>query len=243
MAKHIAGHFADRNTGFYLASALAALAIVLVGFNLTYLQPLVSRDYAGPWWGHVHGALALGWVLLAIAQSWLAPRKLAMHRRLGLAALVIIPCWFASTIMIAREAALMALERGDIDGAQNNVLGSITSPLIVLVLVALALHFRRTPQTHKRLIFVASVLMLWPAWARWRHYFAEPDSLFNLFAFGIAMLPIPLSMLRDRLKFGAIHPALLWAGLFVVVEQALEVGLTYSPLWNAVSKMVFDLIT
>lgn len=232
----------DRQTHFYLASAVAGLLVVLVGFNLTYLQPVAAQRYDGPWWGHIHGALALGWVLLTIVQAWLAPRKLIVHRRLGIAALLVLPAWFGSTVLIARESARIRVAAGEIAMAQDSFLGSLVSPFIVLVLVGLALYFRKQPQAHKRLIYVATVLMLWPAWQRWRNYFADPDSLMNFFGFVVAMLPIPLAMIRDKLKFGAVHPALLWAGLFVLAEQSFEVAFAFTPGWNSVSKALFDIL-
>lgn len=233
----------DRGTWFYRIAAILALVAVAIGFHTTYTVPVLSGSYGGPWWGHIHGALATAWVLLVIAQSWLVPERIAVHRRLGWAALALIPLWFASTVMLARESALIAVANGELETAQSNVLGALASPILVCVLIGLAIRFRKRPQAHKRLIFVGTVLMLWPAFVRWRHYFADPESLFNFFGFWVAFLPILIAMIRDKVRFGGIHPALLWGGLFAIGEQAAEIVLFESSLWNAVSLAAFKLIT
>lgn len=233
----------DRRTWFYRIAAILGLLAIAIGFHTTYTVPVLSDSYGGPWWGHIHGALATAWVLLVVAQSWLAPNRITVHRKLGWAALAAIPLWFASTVMLTRESALTAVANGELEEAQTGVLGGLASPVLVCVLIGLAIHFRKKPQAHKRLIFVGTVLMLWPAFVRWRHYFADPESLSIVFGFWVALMPIPIAMIRDRVRFGRIHPALLWGGLGAIGEQAAEIVLFESPAWNAASLAVFKLIT
>ena len=232
----------DRHTSFYFGSAIAGLLITLVGFHLTYTQPVVTGTYTGPWWGHLHGAVAMAWLFLIIAQTWLAPRNIRLHRTLGAFAILVIPLWFATTVMIAREFAQITTAGGELERAQDNILGALVSPLVVAIVAGLALHYRKRPQAHKRLVFIATVVMLWPSWARWRHYFPDPDAVDQLFSFFIALTPIPLAMLRDKLKFGAVHPALLWGGVAVLAEQTMEVLAHGSPAWNAVSHALYRLL-
>lgn len=229
----------DRGTWFYLGAAIVGLVASLVGFHLTYTRPVLTGAYEGPWWGHLHGAASMAWILLTIAQSWLAPRKLKWHRTLGWAALAIIPLWFASTVMIAREFGTMEIAAGRTDNAMDNIGGAIASPLVVMLMIGLAIWFRKKPQAHKRLIFIGTVVMLWPSWSRWRHWFPDPDAVDQLFAFFIALAWIPVAMLRDKVKFGAIHPALLWGGVFVLVEQSYEVLAHGTRYWTPFSHLMY----
>ena len=233
---------ADRGTSWYRWAALAGLLVTFVGFFLTYTKPVVTGDYAGPWWGHIHGALALAWVLLIIAQTQLVGRNIQLHRKLGLVATLVIPLWFASTVAIYREVAQMQIAQGNLDAAVTNIIGSLASPLLVMILVGFALALRKRPQAHKRLMFVATVLMLWPAWARWRNYFPDPDPLFNVFGFWIALAPILIAMVRDRLKFGKVHPALFWGGSAAIGEQAFEILAYGSVGWNRASAVLFEIL-
>ena len=79
----------DRANQFYRSAALAALAAALIGFFLTYIQPIAEGRFAGPRWAHVHGAAMASWLVLVIVQTQLAQLSLKTHRKLGWLALVI----------------------------------------------------------------------------------------------------------------------------------------------------------
>ncbi len=235
------GWRADRATGFYRWAAWAALAVAFVGFFLTYSLPMARGTFSGPAWSHLHGALLLGWLLLTIAQAHLAAADVRVHRRLGWAAVVLGPAVAASTIAIGYEAASIGLARGDGPTAVSGLLGSVTAPLIFLLLVAIAILKRRDPQFHKRTIFVATVAMLWPAWFRWRHLLPglpRPEITLSLVA---ANTPIMIAMVRDRVRYGAVHPAYWWLGLGLIAEQALETLAFDTPTWRAAAQAVYDL--
>lgn len=232
---------ADRRTTFYRIAAWGAVAVVFAGFFLTYTLPMARGGFDGPRWSHVHGALLLAWLLLTVAQSHLAPRRLALHRRLGWVAVALAPLVAASTIAIGHEAAERGVARGDGPIAISGFLGSVTAPMIFLALVAAAIALRKRPQWHKRLIVVATVSMLWPAWFRWRHFLPSvpyPEVTLSLI---LADLPIVIAMIRDRLRFGAVHPAYLIAGLGLIAEQTFETFAFDQPAWRAVAQWLFGL--
>lgn len=218
------GWHQDRRTSFYRLASALALATAAVGFFLTYLQPLASGTFTGPRWAHVHGALLASWLILVGVQSWLLPG----HRTLGWLALALVPAIAISTVAIGLEAT----QRDLASGLATGMVGNVTGPLVFCALVGAALWMRRQPQWHKRLIFIATVVVLWPAWFRWRHFLPwmpRPDVTLGLFA---ANAPIALAMLRDRWCFGKVHPAYWFVGLPVFVWQALEVVLFGSQLWT-----------
>src|SRR6186713_1548580 len=69
---------------FYVAIAVATIVAVAVGFGRTYAAPMVRGAFHGPTILHLHGALALSWVLLFLTQPLLIRfRKQALHQRLG----------------------------------------------------------------------------------------------------------------------------------------------------------------
>jgi hypothetical protein len=229
----------DRNSRFYRLAALAALGVALTGFFLTYLRPMALGSFSGPGWSHVHGATLLAWLLLTIAQTQLVGRSLALHRRLGWAALLIAPAMMLTTVAIGVQGTARGVESGGGPEVISGLIGSITAPLMFLVLVSAALIMRRDPQWHKRLIFVATVAMLWPAWFRWRHFLPwipRPDITLGLV---IADLPIALAMVRDRWRFGAVHPAYLWAGIPLAAEQVFEVFAFDTAPWRKLAQLLY----
>src|SRR5690606_24805323 len=78
----------DRATLFYLGFGLFGFLAVAFGFGWTYVVPVVRRSFSAPWFVHLHGALALAWVLAFIGQAVLVrSRRTPLHRQLGRAAL------------------------------------------------------------------------------------------------------------------------------------------------------------
>ena len=228
----------DRGTRFYILAGWIALAVALIGFFLTYTLPMVRGAFDGPRASHVHGAFLLGWLLFVILQAHIAPSG-KVHRQIGWLGLALAVCVAASTAIIGHQAVQRGLSRGDGPIAISGFLGSVTAPLIFLALVVAAIVLRRRPQWHKRLMFVATVAMLWPAWFRWRHFLPglpRPEITLSLIA---ADLPILMAMLRDRLCFGRVHPAYVTAGLGLICEQTFETFAFDTPLWRTVATWLY----
>lgn len=229
----------DRANQFYRSAALVALAAALIGFFLTYIEPMAQGRFAGPRWAHVHGAAMVSWLLLVIVQTQLAQLSLKTHRKLGWLALVIALAVIVTTAAVSLAAVQRDLVAGAGPIAISGLIGSMTSPLIFAALVLGALAKRRDPQWHKRLIFIATVAILWPAWFRWRHFLPfmpRPDIWLGLV---LANAPIILAMIRDKLRFGQIHPAYLWCGLPLIAEQSLEALSFDSPDWRVVAQCLY----
>ena len=58
---------------------------------------------------------------------------------------------------------------------------------------------------------------------------SRPDIILGLF---VADLPILVAMLRDRFRYGLVHPVWLVGGTFWFTEQALEVAI-FETHWAA----------
>ncbi|MEJ7776103.1 MAG: hypothetical protein WKF52_01690 [Sphingomicrobium sp.] len=72
----------DRATSFYLGFALVGLSVIALGFGVTYVVPMARRTFSAPWFVHLHGTSALGWIVLLIVQSRLVRnRQTPLHRR------------------------------------------------------------------------------------------------------------------------------------------------------------------
>jgi hypothetical protein len=115
--------------------------------------------------------------------------------------------------------------------------------LMFVALVVAGILNRSRPEVHKRLMLLSTLVLIWPAWFRFRHYFPQvprPDIVFAVVA---ADSMIVLVMLRDRLVTGRVHPVLLGVGLGIIAEHALEVATFDSPVWRTLSHGIYDIMS
>lgn len=240
MANAVAG---NSRTLIFLWAGLAALAAAAIGFLRTFLLPSWQGTFHGPVVVYVHGAFVLGWLLLFATQAALVQqRRVALHRRLGLLSIVVAPGVVATTIAMGAFAMKRDLAFGLGELATSLLLGSITSPLIFAALVAAGLAWRRKPDVHKRLMLMATIAILWPAFFRFRHYFPDVPRPEWVFGFLLPQLMLAAVVLADRLRFGHVHPVYLWVGLPFVAEAALETWLFDSPGWRVVAHALADVL-
>lgn len=228
----------DRAGIFYAAFGFVSLAAVLTGFSTTYLIPMARRTFDAPAIVHLHGALCLSWVLLFIAQALLVrTRRTALHRRLGMAGIPIALGILATGLLTARWAA-----HRDIAAAPEAVasmVGTLTSLAIFAALVIFAILKRRQPDWHKRLMMLATIVVLWPAWFRFRHlmpWVPRPDIWLALI---LADLPIIIAAVRDRMLAGRVHPVWAIFGTALILEQSAEVMLFDVPRWRTLGEAIY----
>ena len=215
----------DRSAFFYLGFGLVALLVVALGFGMTYVVPMARRTFSAPWFVHLHGASGLSWVLLLIVQTKLVRgRRTPLHRRLGRVALPLALIMWASGI----ATAVWAAER-DLPGmgtaATSSLAGTVTGLSLFLLLAIAAVATRRRPDWHKRLMMLATIQVLWPAFFRLRHYLPAVPDPDIWFALVLAYLPVVVAAVRDRWRYGKIHPVWLFVGPALIVEQSVEFAL------------------
>lgn len=141
-------------------------------------------------------------------------------------------------------AALYQCERELSEGvgqlAISSILGSFTSACIFLMLVAFAIGYRKYPPSHKRLMLLATIVLIWPGWFRWRHYFPEVTRPDIWFAVVLADSLIVVAFLWDWLKNKYIHPSLLYTGLFIMTEHWLEILFFDSSGWRIIAHSIYN---
>lgn len=218
-----------------------ALFAVAVGFSRTYAAPMAQGTFTGPSILHVHGAFAFSWVLLFLVQPLLVRwGRIRWHRvigRLGLPlaigiAITMVP---AGVFQVTRDVAA-----GGGATAISMMLGVLTSGVLFLALVTTGIVARRHRDAHARWLLLATLVVIWPAWFRWRHWFPSVPRPDIVFGSVLAFSWIFVAMLRDRVTRGAIHPVLKYGGAAVILEQAFEVWAFDSPWWRATAQAVYD---
>ena len=233
----------DRARTFYLAFAAMTVAAVLIGFSTTYFVPGARGTLNIPWIVHLHGWTAMGWVAFLVAQVLLVRSgQSRLHRQVGKAAVPLAVGVWASGIAVGVWVVNRDLP-GQGDFAYESLAGTIISLTMFLALVIAAVLLRRSPDWHKRLMLLATIVVLWPAFFRFRHlmpFVPRPELFLGLL---LADLPILVAAVRDRLRWGRVHPAWTYVGSAVFVEQLVEVLAFGSGMTAPVGRAAYHLLT
>jgi len=230
----------DRQQPFYMAIGLLAVLVVAVGFNTTYIAPMARRAFEAPVVVHIHGLLAFSWIMLFLSQCfWVRAGNTKLHMRLGVVGLPLALGILVSGILVARWAMERDLPTlGDL--ALSSVVGTFTSLTLFCILVGAGLLLRKRSDWHKRLLLLATVVVWWPAWFRWRHLFPavpRPDVVFGVL---IADVPILVAAVRDRVRYGAVHPVWKYVGPVVFAEQLFEALVFNTGPWPKIGRWLYD---
>ena len=125
------------------------------------------------------------------------------------------------------------------EGGVSAILGNFTAALMFLSLVLAGLHFRRRPEVHKRLLLLATITVLWPAFLRFRHFFPSVPNPEIWFALVLTDSLIIVAWIWDRWANGRVHPVLLYVGGFIIFEQSFE-AITYdTETWRTIAKQLY----
>lgn len=230
---------ASRSSFFLLAAGVVTTAVVF-GFGRTYAAPMLRGSFSGPRFVHLHGAFAMAWITLFVAQPLLVRfGQVAWHRRLGQLGLPLAAGVALTTVLVGVNSVARDVAAGGGDSAVSVLLGSVTSAMVFLVLVTAGIVTRRRREAHARWMLLATLVVAWPAWFRLRHWFPSvphPEIWFGLVA---ADVWIVVAMVRDYVVRRSIHPVLLWGGTAIIVEQSLEVWLFDSAAWRVAANYLY----
>lgn len=221
-----------RERWFFSGMAIVLSAAVLWGFARTYyLRGPLGGDNVLTTALHWHGAAFSAWMLLLVAQtSLVAAGRTDLHRRLGIAGVVL-------AVAMMGLGAYVAISR-TADGTFVNPNGVpplifLAVPLATMVVFPLlfgaALWFRKRPDYHKRLVVLATLELVTAALARVP--IVAPFGPVGFF--GATDLFVVAIALYDWQTRGRIHPATLWGGLLLIVSQPGRLLIANTPQWQA----------
>lgn len=222
---------------FYLSIAAALFALIVLGFGPTYyFLPVTGRQNPLPMTPlvHLHGFLFSLWLLLFVVQtSLVSGRRLDIHRRMGPPALGLA----AAMMAVGTLSALYGVERAS--GPPGIApLSWLAVPLLAVPafggLILAALHNRRDPATHKRLMVMAMVAMSAAASGR---LFAGPLGMI-----GVPALFVTAMVARDFMTLRRVHPATGWGGAVVLGSLSLPMFIWDSAAWLGFARWASGLV-
>jgi uncharacterized membrane protein YozB (DUF420 family) len=203
----------------YLGAAVAIALVMFVGFARNY--------YLREWFGtraitfmvHVHGLVMTGWVALFLTQVlFVAKHRIDLHRRLGvfgavLAALVLVLGVCTITQSIQRQIP----QAGPVVFALAFVAFDGVILCVFAGLVLLALLKRRRSEWHKRLMLLAMISLLPPAFGRFVAYFTLEHV--EIIVFGLMSLSVLACLGMDLRRHRVVHPAFVLGGALVILSN------------------------
>jgi len=218
---------------FYTGMAIVVVCTVFAGFAPTYY--LKSYFGAPPLMPllHLHGAVFTSWIVFFLVQNVLvAANRTRVHRRLGtvgaaIAALVVVVGALTAIIRTKQNFALT----GDTDSLAFLVI-PLGDMLLFASLVGAGFYFRRRADVHKRLMLLATVVILDAAVSRLPFEFlkAGPPAFFAL-----TDLSIVACLLYDLITRRRVHSATAWGGSAIVASQLLRMVIGSTQAWIALA--------
>jgi uncharacterized membrane protein YozB (DUF420 family) len=216
-------------TSFFFAAHWALLIIVLFGFAPTFYLSALFKQHPLPGFLIIHGSVLTFWfILTAVQASLIRARRVRWHRRVGYAA----ASW--AVLVVAMGLIADAQMASRINSPQDSdiivVWGNLFSLILFSAFVTLALVFRKTPESHKRLILLASITIIGPATARFSAWPIFPGGMAARPLYGIGGLLLLYGSLiaYDVIVRRRPHPASWIGALAMIVSLVVAVFLAIS---------------
>ena len=222
---------ARRHPAFFPAMSSLLIVLVFLGFAPTYyLRPVAAGPIPG--YLHVHGAAMTMWFLLLLVQTALiATQRRALHRRLGIAgACIAVIIVVLNPLVVASRVPHMLAASGSTELTALIVVGDLLVVGMFLVMVGLAIRWRRYPETHSRMLLLASLAVSGPALGR-----------FSLSLTGsplpglIALMVLPLLVVvHDRVMMKRVHPVSAWGAAAIIGSLVISIAISNTAAGGAI---------
>lgn len=227
------GDLATRDPRFHLAAAVVAALITVAGFSPTFFARPTTMP-ALPWLVTLHGVVFSGWlVAYALQSALITVRRRDLHRTLGY--------WFVglgvAMVMLGVVTAVESVRRGAGGTLVDDARAFMVVPFFDFVLFAGFLGagywWRRSAETHKRLMLLATIDLIGPAMARMAQQSSRPlfSAHFPMWAFAGMMLLIALASVYDLATRRRVHPAYLWGAFVLTASGPIRFSLGSTAVW------------
>lgn len=219
-----------RHPRFFPLLSSLLIVFVFLGFAPTYYMRPANAG-AIPAYLQIHGAAMTAWYVLLLLQTTLiAMRRRTVHRRLGVAGAVI-----AAVIVFLNPVVVVWSVAHQPPGRPIQLTALITiGDLLVMAtfgtLAALGIYWRRYPETHSRMLMLASIAVAGPALGRLSLNVAGTP-----FPGLITLMLLPLLIVvHDRLLIKRVHPVSAWGAAAIIGSLVLSIAVANSPAGPAI---------
>jgi hypothetical protein len=217
----------------YSAIAVLCAIIALVGFWPTYFGRLFSGALNVLPIIHVHAVIFAGWLSLVIAQAVLAGTgRIAWHMKVGR-----IGMMYGVVLIFVGEATAFGafgagVRAGEIAQAQAQLFAPVSDLLIFAPFLGAAWAYRHNPEVHKRLILVATTILLIAPVHRAANWIfgGPPPPLLPVLLLWLA--PIAFGLAVDFARRRIVHPVYLLGIAAIIFLKFLRRPLARTDAWN-----------
>jgi hypothetical protein len=226
---------------FYFYMALACVAVAFLGFAPTYWLPMASGKVPPMPVVHFHGLLFFAWTLFFAFQTWLAASgQITRHRTIGMVGVSLATAMTIFGFLVAVNAMKRSAALGLTDEGIAFAIVPLSGILFFAVVVTLAIAAVRQPETHKRLMLLASISLLDAAVARWFLTFLAPPGPLGpppvpvtLPPAFVAYLLLVAAMVFDWRTRGRPHPVYVYGGAALVAVKLLNWPISVTSFWHS----------
>ena len=211
---------------FFGCMVVLLLLIVFVGFAHSYYLAGVFRAHLPAPILHIHGALNTLWMLLLVVQTILiSAKKIKWHMTLGIAG-------FALAVAMVGVGFVVSANQLHRHASDPRILSFETIPFLeqvsFAVLAGAAFALRKKAAAHKRLILLATIVMMAAAFSRFP--VQVPDS--EKFAvYGIYVL-LGSMVLYDVWSLHRVHGATVFGVLLILAYLNFAPPIGQTAAWQ-----------
>lgn len=221
---------------FFFSITALICAAVFYGFGAEYVRFRAEYFPFPSLLVYIHAGLFFSWMLLLLMQaSLVSAGQVVRHRRLGIAGFFLLCCMpIIGALTVTAAVAHNRFPPG-FDGPWVFYYDSIASLLAFAGLVYFALRYRNSPQTHKRLILLATLVIGEAGIFRW------PMHWIHEISHGVTMVTYFFLLLIVGYDFSSrrkLHPATLWGGLFLIFYEETQSLIGHSQVWHSVASWI-----
>lgn len=229
-----------KGSRFFAAGAILIAAVVVASFMKSYFVPLAIGGKGFSLLRHLHGAAFFAWIGLYLWQTRLVRSgRVARHRELGIAGVALggamLPLGIWQTVAAAGERAAGGMALPFEFSIYN---------LVDILVFSIAFGWAvseagRRIDWHRRLMFIAALNLLGPAFSRIIFMLPLPYPWIDMAPSLVADAGLLALAWHDRAESGRIHPVTLGALLLLVPIHAAQPFVARSAAWNAIAPTLF----
>lgn len=220
-----------------IASIVGAIWLAIVtGFGIDLVKRAQTGALTFPLVVHAHVVAYAGWLVLMAAQVCLIrTRRVTLHRRLGMAVLILLPMM----LVLGPAAALVQASNPYMPDKWIAWLSvQFTNALGSAVLIGAGFLWRQEPAAHKRLMLMGTIALTEPGFGRiWEAPVSErwgDGTLPMFFATYTGTLVLMLAVgAYDLFTRGRLHGAYVAAAVWIFANELLATWLFHEPFWLA----------
>jgi hypothetical protein len=222
----------------YVPIALIITVMAFVGFWRTYYGNLLTGTSEFILLIHIHAAIYILWLFLLIAQAaFAATGYISFHIKLGPWIMVIGILVIIMGLAITFDRFGAEISNGNLAVGQRKLFGPLRDMVFFAPFLWAGWHWRNSPDVHKRLMIVATNILLVAAVGRMNLLGRPvPEWKFML----LWPLPVYICMAYDWLTKRIIHPVYI-IGFFAMLTMRLILPLRNTDIWLEFSNWLASL--